>query len=138
MRRHVLAALIIGLIACGLVVGLELAGLLARPEAMVDGLFGETTKRVLGAIQYAVVALAAIGAAFLTLAAERRGRMGLIIAALGVEFVGVGWICSLYKVSFQPLPAMIAVVLGFLGALFYVWVTAYLAERRLRGARIEA
>src|SRR4051794_2651802 len=122
MKRHVLTALIIGLVVCGLVVGFELAGLLARPEAIMDGLFGETTKRVLNVIQYAVVAMAAIGAAFLTLAAARRGRMGLIIGALVVELAGVAWICSLFRVSFQPLPAMIAVVLGFLGVLFYVWL----------------
>src|SRR3954466_9870891 len=118
MKRHVLAALVIGLIVCGLVIGLEVAGLLARPEAMMDGLFAESARRVMPALQYAVVALAAIGAAFLTLAAARRGRMGLIIAALVVELLGVAWICSLYKLSFQPLPAMAAVVLGFLGALF--------------------
>jgi class 3 adenylate cyclase len=138
MKRHVLAALIIGLVACGLVVGIELAGWLARPEAVFDGMAGETSKRAMPALQYAVVALAAIGAAFLTLAATRRGRMGLILAVLVVEFVGVAWVCSLYKVSFQPLPAMVAVVLGFLGALFFLWLTAYLAERRLRAPKIEA
>ena len=139
MKRHILAALIIGLVVCGLVVGLELAGWLARPEAMMDGVFAdETTKRVMAALQYPIVALAAIGAAFLTLASARRARMGLIIAVLVLEFLGVAWVCSLYKVSFQPLPAMAAVVLGFLGALFYVWLTAYLEERRLRMPKIEA
>jgi len=105
---------------------------------MVDSLFSETTKRVMALVHYAIVAVAGIGAAFLTLAAERRGRMGLIIAVLVLELAGVAWVCSLYGVSFQPLPAMAAVVLGFLGALFFIWLTDYLEERRLRAPKIEA
>lgn len=138
MKRHALTALIIGLIVVGLIVGLELAGWLARPEAMVTGMFPETTKRVMAPVLYLVVVVAAIGVAFLALAASQRGRMGLIVGVLLVELVGVAWICSLYKVWFQPLPAMAAVVLGFLGALFSVWLIDYLEERRSRVPKIEA
>jgi class 3 adenylate cyclase len=138
MKRDVITALVIGFIVAGLIIGLELAGWLAAPEAMIAGMAPETTKRVLPAIQYAIVVAAAIGVALLALAASRRGRMALIAGVLLVELAGVAWICSLYKVSFQPLPAMAAVVLGFLGALFWIWLAAYLEERRSRVPKIEA
>jgi class 3 adenylate cyclase len=138
MKRHVIAALIIGLIAAGLVAGLEILSWLARPERIVADLFPGTTMRLMAAAQYAIVGAAAIGVAFLTLAASRRGRMGLIAGILLVELAGVAWVCSLYKVLFQPLPAMAAAVLAYLGALFFVWFAAYLHERRLRAPKIEA
>jgi class 3 adenylate cyclase len=74
----------------------------------------------------------------MTLEATRRGRMGLIVAILIVEIAVVAWVLALYKILFQPLPAMAAVLLGFLGALFYLWLSAYLEERRLRAPKIEA
>src|SRR5881392_1259711 len=121
MKRHVITALIIGLVVTGLIIGVEIAGWLARPEEMAAGLIPETTKRVLPAIQYAVVVVAAIGVAFLALASTRRDRIGLIVGALVIEIAGVAWICSLYKVSFQPLPAMAAVVFAFFGVLLFEW-----------------
>jgi class 3 adenylate cyclase len=138
MKRHAVTALIIGLIVAGLIVGLELAGWLARPEAFVAGMFPETTKRVMAPGLYLVVGIAAIGVAFLALAVSQRARMALIVGVLLVEIVGGAWICSLYKVWFQPLPAMAAVVLGFLGALFSVWLADYLEDRRSRVPKIEA
>jgi len=141
MKRHVIAALIIGLIVGGLVVGLEMSGWLLRPERAVSGLFPETTTRLVVAVRDAVAFLVAAGVAFLTLAAARRGRMGLIVAILLVELAGVAWVCSLYKLEFRPLPAMAAVVLGYLGALFFIgfsaWLSAYLEERRSRPAKIK-
>lgn len=141
MKRHVIAALIIGLIVGGLVVGLEMSGWLLRPERAVSGLLPETTTRLMVAVRDAVAFLAAAGVAFLTLAAARRGRMGLIVAILLVELAGVAWVCSLYKVEFRPLPAMAAVVLGYLGALFFIgfsaWLSAYLEERRSRPPKIK-
>ena len=138
MKRHVIAALVIGLIVGGLLVGLEISGWLAAPERFVSDLFADTTTRVMAAVQYVIVFIAAGGVAFLTLAASRRGRMGLIAAVLLLELVGVAWVCSLYKVSFQPVPAMLAVLLGFLGALFSIWLADYLEERRSRPPKIAA
>lgn len=136
MRRHVIAALVIGLIAGGLIIGLEMSGWLMRPGDFVNGLFAETTSRVMAFVQYLLAFVVAGGVAFLTLAAERRGKMGLIVGVFLVELLGVAWVCSLYKVSFQPLPAMLAAILGFLGALFSIWLAAYLEERRLRPPKI--
>jgi class 3 adenylate cyclase len=141
MKRHVIAALIIGLVVGGLIVGLEISGWLMGPEGAVSGLLPETTTRLMAAVLYGFAFVAAAGVAFLTLEASRRGRMGLIVAILLVELAGVAWVCALYKVEFRPLPAMAAVVLGYLGALFFIWfsawLSAYLEERRSRPPKIK-
>jgi class 3 adenylate cyclase len=138
MKRHLIAALIIGLIVGGLVIGLEIGGLLLRPERAMAGLFPATATRLMAAVQYAIAVIAATGVAFMALEASRRGRMGFIVAILLVELAGVAWVFSLYKVEFQPLPAMAAVVLGYLAALGFNWFEGYLAERRSRPPKIEA
>ncbi|PYI92864.1 MAG: hypothetical protein DME97_08610 [Verrucomicrobia bacterium] len=138
MKRNVIAGLIIGLIVGGLIVGLEMSGWLLRPEHAVSGLLPETTTRLMAAVQYAIAFVAAAGVAFLTLAASRRGRMGFIVAILLVELAGVAWVCSLYKLEFQPLPAMTAAVLGYLASLLFIWFGAYLEERRSRPPKIAA
>lgn len=138
MKRHVIAALVIGLVVGGLLVGLEISGWLVGPERFASDLFADTTTRLMPAVQSVIAFVVAGGVAFLTLAASRRGRMGLIAAALLLELVGIAWVCSLYKVSFQPVPAMLAVVLGYLGALFSIWLGEYLEERRSRPPKIAA
>jgi class 3 adenylate cyclase len=138
MKRHVITALVIGLVVGGLIVGLEISGWLMGPEQFVNNLFAETTSRFMAAFQYVLAFVIAGGIAFLTLAAVQRGRMGLIVGALVVELLGVAWVFSLYKVSFQPLPAMLAAVLGFLAALFSIWFADYLEERRSRPPKVAA
>ena len=138
MKRNIIAALVIGLIVAGLVIGLEMAGLLARTEYGVVRLFAETTTRVIAAAGYAIVAVLAIGVAFLALNAVSRGRMLLIVAVLLVELVVLTWVCALYKLEFRPVAAMVAVVLSYLGALAFEWVAAYLEERRSRPPKIAA
>src|ERR1041384_4477764 len=137
MKRPIVAALIIGVIVAGLIVGLDIAGLLARIEG-VARFFPETTTRLIAAAGYAIVAIAAIGIAFLALSIASRGRMLLIVAILLVELVVLAWVCALYKLEFRPLPAMAAVVLSYLGVLAFEWFSAYLAARRLRPPQISA
>jgi class 3 adenylate cyclase len=137
MKRHIVAALIIGLIVAGLIVGLEIAGSLARVENGVVGLFPETATRLIAAAGYAIVFVAAIGVAFLALTLSR-GRMLLIVAILVVELVVLAWVCSLYKLEFQPVPAIAAVILAYLAALGFEWFAAYLEERRSRPPKIAA
>jgi len=139
MKRHLITAFVIGLIVAGLVIGLHLSGWLLRLETGIADIFsnaGETTKTVPSGWQYLIVLLLSVGVAWATLAMEQRLRMGWIVGALLVELLGVAWICGLFHASFQPLPAMIAAVLGFLTPLAYLWssvrLAAYLEERRLR------
>jgi len=138
MKRHIVAALVIGLIVSGLIIGLEIAGLLAGADQAVADLFPETAKRLMPAVGYGLVVIVAMGVAFLMLSISRRTRTLLIVAILVVELLGVAWICSLYKLEFQPLPAIAAATLGFLGAIAFVWFAAYLEERRSRPPKISA
>src|SRR2546423_1906096 len=138
MKRHIVAALVIGLIVAGLIIGLEIAGLLGRPDEALSHLFPETAKRLMSAVGYGLVVIVAMGVAFLTLSISRRNKILLIVGILVVELLGVAWVCSLYKLEFQPLPAITAALLGFLGAIAFVWFAAYLQERRLRPPKISA
>jgi class 3 adenylate cyclase len=138
MKRHIITAVVIGLIVGALIVGLDLSGLLARPDRAVSGLLPETTARLIAAVQYGIALVAAAGIAFLTLETSRRDRMGFIVAILVVEFAVVAWVFSLYKVEFQPLPVMAAAVLGYLAVFLFIWFEAYLEERRSRPPKIAA
>src|SRR5688572_32096083 len=131
MKRHLIPALVIGLIVGGLLMGLYVYGWLLRPEMMLTDLFskdGSVTKFVPDRWQYVIVFALAIGVAWMTLATSRRKHMGGIVAILLVELAGVAWICSLFKVFFQPLPAAGAIVLSYPAALGFVWFSAWLAE----------
>jgi class 3 adenylate cyclase len=143
MKRHLIPALLIGLIVGGLMMGLHVYGWLLRPEMMLTDLLskdGSVTRFVPDRWQYVIVFALAIGVAWMTLATTRRKHMSLIVAILLVELAGVAWICSLFNVFFQPLPAALAVVLSYPVALGYVWFSAWLAdyleERRSRPPKI--
>jgi class 3 adenylate cyclase len=140
MKRHLITALILGLIVGGVVMALHVSGRLLRPElALTDFLSRDgSATRLLPGVQYAVVFALGIGVTLLTLASSRRGRMGGIAAILLVELAGVAWVCSLYKVLFQPLPGMLAVILAYGAALGFLWVANYLEERRARTPEIAA
>jgi len=140
MKRPLITALILGLIVGGIVMGLHVSGWLLRPELALTDLLsrdGSATRLVGDRWQYLIVFALAIGVAFLTLATARRLRLGWIVGILLVELIGVSWVCSLYHVFFQPLPAIMAAALGFLAPLGFVWVSDYLAERRSRQPEAE-
>jgi class 3 adenylate cyclase len=143
MKRHLIPALVIGLIVGGLMMGLHVYGWLLRPEMALTDLFsrdGSATKFVPDRWQYVIVFALAIGVAWTTLATSRRKHMGGIVAILVVELAGVAWICSLFKVFFQPLPAAGAIILSYPAALGFIWSSAWLAdyleERRSRPPKI--
>lgn len=138
MKRPIVVALIVGLIVAGLVIGLDMVGWFARTEYGVARLFPETATRLIAAAGYVFVAVAAIGVAFLALSGIRRARMLLIVGILVVELIVLTWVCALYQLEFRPSPVIAAVVLSYLGVLAFEWVSAYLAERRLRPPKISA
>jgi class 3 adenylate cyclase len=137
MKRHIITALIIGFVVAGLILGIELAGWLARPNEAIGGLFPATTARVMAPVQYLILFASAIGVAFLSLASSGRSRIGLILGIFVIELVGVAWVCSLYKLQFRSLPAILAVILAYLGAIFSVWLADYLEERRSRPPKVK-
>jgi adenylate cyclase len=135
MKRPLLPALIIGLIAAAIVLGLHASRLISGPEIAIKNLLlnrGPTTRSVLDQLQYPLVLILACGVAWMTFMTPRRARLGGFIAILLVELLGVAWVCSLYQVFFQPLPTMAAAALGFLLPIGFLELTAYLRRRRER------
>jgi class 3 adenylate cyclase len=63
--------------------------------------------------QYVFMSFLSFGVAALTVTSLRRSRIGLIALGLIIELAAVSWICSLYKVFFQPFPSMFAVAFAF-------------------------
>lgn len=135
MKRPLLPALIIGLIAAAIVLGLHASGLLSGPELAIKNLLlqrGPTTRSILDQMQYPFVLILACGVAWMTFMTSRRGRLGGIIAILLVELLAVAWVCSLYQVLFQPVPAIGGAALGFLLPIGFMEFAAFLRRRRER------
>jgi class 3 adenylate cyclase len=135
MKRPLLSALITGLIAAAIVMGLHVSGLLLGPELAIKNLFlrhGPTTRSVLDQVQYPFVFILAVGVAWMTLVTTQRARLGGIIAILLVELAGVAWVCSLYQVLFQPLPSLVGTALGFLMPIGFLELVGFAQRRRDR------
>jgi class 3 adenylate cyclase len=113
---------------------LHVSGTLLRPELAITDILardGSAMRVVSDKLQYLFVFACAIGVAWLTLAGARRLRMATIVAILLVELTAVAWVCSLYRVFFQPLPVVLGAVLGFLVPLGVIAALEYLERRRL-------
>jgi class 3 adenylate cyclase len=119
MKRSLITALIIG-VAVALIVGVlhamkVIAGFEAVTAQLVTDYAGAT--RVFGEKwQYVLVLVIGLGVAWLTLSSVPRWRALLLMALLLVELFGLAWVCSLYRVFFQPAPSILALVLAFLAA----------------------
>ncbi|MDP9004486.1 MAG: hypothetical protein M3N12_06795 [Verrucomicrobiota bacterium] len=138
MKRLHISALILGLIAAAIVVGLHVSGLLQRPELAIKNLIssqGGGARPMLDLAHYFLVLVLAVGVAWMTLVTVRRGRLALMVAALIVELAGATWVCSLYQVFFQPLLSMAGAALGFLLPIGWIGVQGMLELRRLRPPR---
>ena len=122
MRRSLVTTLVIGVVVA-IVVGVlhatkTIAGFEAGVAVLVSDYAGAT--RIVGEKwQYVFVLLIAAGVAWLSLkniAAAGRWRNYLLFGSLLVELLVLSWICSLYRVFFQPVPCIFAVVLAAAGA----------------------
>src|SRR6266513_1522276 len=119
MKRSLLVASLIGLVAAAIVLLLHATGILLPFERGVSNLISryQAPAATVGMTwQFLLVILLAVGISWLTLTSLRRGRIGWLVGILVVELAGLSWICSLYQVLFQPLPSMSAVVLAYLSA----------------------
>ena len=133
MKRPLLPALIIGLIAAAIVLGLHVSGLLQGPELAIKNLLlrrGPATRSVFDQMQYPFVLILACGVAWMTLVTSRRAQLGGIIAILLVELLGIAWVCSLYQVFFPPFPAISGTALGFLLPIGFLELSAFARRRR--------
>jgi class 3 adenylate cyclase len=117
MKRSLVTTLIIGGATAAIVSALHATGLLLGIETAVGGLvsnYASATRVVAEKWQYFVVTLLALGVAWLSLSRVSRGGARLLIVFLVIELLGLSWVCSLYRVFFQPLPSVFAVVLASL------------------------
>jgi len=116
MKRSLITTLIIGVVV-GLIVGaLHATKVIAGLETVAAQLVTDhaAATRVVGEKwQYAIVLVIALGVVWVSLsnrAGAGRWRTWLLIGLLLVELFGLAWVCSLYRVFFQPGPSLLAVV----------------------------
>jgi class 3 adenylate cyclase len=116
MKRSLLVALLIGLVTAAIVLALHAIGILFHFELGLSRLIShyQAPATTVGMPwQVCLVVLLAVGISWLTLTSLRRGRIGWLVLILVVELAALSWICALYRVLFQPLPSMAAVVLAY-------------------------
>jgi Adenylate cyclase, family 3 (some proteins contain HAMP domain) len=119
MKRSLVATVIVGVAVAGIVCALHASGLILRFErAAIEPISNYTraTRVVSEKWQYVFVLLLALGVAWLALTSvSRRGTRWLFLVLL-IELLGLSWVCSLYRIFFQPLPSVFAVLLAWLVA----------------------
>ena len=119
MKRSLVTTLLIGFSVSGIVSVLHASGLIARLELAVTGLFSNyaSAARVISERwQPGIVLPLSLGVAWLTLSSVPRRRIRLLVLFLLIELLGLSWVCSLYRIFFQPLPSILVVVITWLVA----------------------
>ena len=126
MRRSLVYTFAIAIVVAIFVTVLHASGILLAPESWISNLVTPLapTRAVPAAWQYAFVFLLGVGVTWLTVENTRRNRIGWIIIAISGELLALMWICALYRVSFQPLPCILAAGLSYAGAMTYVTLFA--------------
>jgi adenylate cyclase len=117
MKRSLFTTLIIGGAIAAIVSVLHATGLLLGIETALGGLvsdYASATRFVSEKWQYVFISLLAFGGVWLGLSRGPRGGARLLIVFLVIELLGLSWVCSLYRVFFQPLPSVFAVVLALI------------------------
>ena len=115
MKRSLFTTLIIGGAIAAIVSALHATGLLLGLETAVGGFvsdYATATRVVSEKWQYFFISLLALGGVWLGLSRVPRGGARLLIVFLVIELLGLSWVCSLYRVFFQPLPSVFAVVVA--------------------------
>jgi class 3 adenylate cyclase len=119
MKRSLFTTLIIGGAIAAIVSALHATGLLLGLETAVGGLvsdYASATRVVSEKWQYVFISLLAFSGVWLGLSRMPRGGARLLIVFLVIELLGLSWVCSLYRVFFQPLPSVFAVVLALIAS----------------------
>jgi len=116
MKRLLITTLVIG-VAVAFAVGAlhaskSLAGIENAGARLVSDYAGAT--RIVGEKwQYVFILLVALIVAWLSLSIVPRWRSRLLVGLLLVELFALPWVCSLYRVFFQPIPSGLALVFAF-------------------------
>ena len=113
MKRLLITTLIIG-VAVALGVGAlyaskTTAGLEAVAAQLVSD-YCSATRIVSEKWQYVFVLLIALGVAWLCLSRVPRWRTRMLVGLFFVELFVLSWVCSLYRIFFQPIPSVLALV----------------------------
>ena len=119
MKRSLITTLIIGVAVALIVAALHATKVFAGFETVAARLvtdYARATRVVGEKWQYVFVLLIALGVAWLSLSKVPRWRVWLLIGLLLVELFGLAWVCSLYRVFFQPAPSVLALVFVVLAA----------------------
>ena len=122
MKRSLITTLIIG-VGVALIVGaLHATKVIAGFETAAAQLvtdYAAATRVVGEKWQYVFILMIGLGVAWLSLsnsAGGGRWRTWLLIGLLLVELFGLAWVCSLYRVFFQPGPSVLAVFFAVFAA----------------------
>ena len=119
MKRLAITKLVIGvavgIVVCALHATKSMAGFENAAAQLVADYAG-ATRVVADKWQYVFVLLIALGVAWLTLSKVPRWHSRLLLGLLLVELFGLAWVCSLYRVFFQPAPSVLALLMAFLAA----------------------
>ena len=130
MKRLLITTLIIG-VAVALGVGaLHASKTIAGFEALGSKLVSDyaAATRIVGEKwQYIFVLLIALGVSWLSLSNVPHWRSRLLLGLFFVELFGLSWVCSLYRIFFQPIPSVLA--LAFALAIAEGW-SAFLRRDR--------
>src|SRR3984893_3140932 len=116
MKRLLITTLVIG-VGVAFAVGAlhaskSLAGIENAGARLVSDYAGAT--RIVGEKwQYVFILLVALIVAWLSLSIVPRWRSRLLVSLLLVELFALSWVCSLYRVFFQPIPSVLALVFAF-------------------------
>jgi class 3 adenylate cyclase len=130
MKRSVITTLIIGVVVAVVVGALhatKVIGAFENAAAQLVSDYAQATKVVGDKWQYVFVLLIALGVTWLSLSKVPEWYSRLLIALLLVEFFVLSWVCSLYRVFFQPAPSVLALLLALAAA--EAW-SAYLNKSR--------
>src|SRR4029450_9149429 len=117
MKRSLFTTLIIGGAIAAIVSTLHATGLFLGIESAAGGVvsdYASATRVVSEKWQYLFISLLALSGVWLGLSRVPRGGARLLIVFLVIELLGLSWVCSLYRVFFQPLPPVFAVVLALI------------------------
>ena len=126
MKRPLIATLITGIFVVVAVSAMHLsAQVLQFEQRAADYIssYAAATHVVPKQWQYVFMSILSFGVVALTVTSLRRGRIGLLVIGLLLELVAVSWILALYKVFFQPIPSMLAIVIAYVIADRYTAIT---------------
>ena len=116
MKRLLITTLIIGVAVASGVGALHgsktIAGLEAVAAQLVSDYAG-ATRIISEKWQHVFVLLIALGVSWLSLSKVPRWRSGLLLGLFLVELFALSWVCSLYRVFFQPIPSVLALAFAF-------------------------